>query len=180
MNPLAAELSNRSSWRTVISAWSVMNAVISLTSNLVPSTSAWSVSRVAASRVAVSGDGVGAEEQVGRVVVELGPLGLVQGVFDGQLVQAELGVDHGEVGGCRLAQVQPHDRCRVAEVPGDVSDGDVVQHAGPVPVQPGPGPGLDPDRRTDSLRSPRFGSAVIGPVPVRPLALRRWGRLMVP
>jgi hypothetical protein len=91
--------------------------------------------------------GVGAEEQVGGIVVELGALGLVQGVLDGQLVQPELGVDHVEVAWRGSAQVQPNHRRRIAHVLGDVGDREVLQQEGAVAVQPGTGLRVGPDPR---------------------------------
>jgi hypothetical protein len=82
-------------------------------------------------------DGVGVEEQVGGVSVEFGPLGGVQGVFDGQFVQPELLVDHVEVGLGRAAKVEPDHRAFGREVVGDVRDREVGLLEDSVPVEPG-------------------------------------------
>ncbi len=87
--------------------------------------------------VRVHRDGVGAHEQVVAVAVELGALALVPGVLDGQLVQAELLVDHGEVGRGGGAEVEPDGEVRFADIAGYVLDREVLQGQVAVAVEPG-------------------------------------------
>ncbi len=61
-------------------------------------------------------DRVGGEEQVGGVAVDLRALVGLQGVLDGQLVEAQLGGDLGEVVGRRMAVVDPDERARAFEM----------------------------------------------------------------
>ena len=72
-------------------------------------------------RVLVERRRVGRHEQVGAVPVDLGALRLVERVLDGQLVQAELRSDDGELFAVGLAQVEPDDASRaVLQLVGDL------------------------------------------------------------
>ena len=66
---------------------------------------------------------VAGQEQVGRVVVELGALVGAEGVLDGELVQAELAGELVELRLRRAAEVDPHHRVGLLQVVGDVGDG---------------------------------------------------------
>jgi hypothetical protein len=70
------------------------------------------------------------------VAVQLGPLVLLDGVFDGQEVQPELLGDDLQVLLVGLAQVQPHHRVRLLEVLGDLGGREVLGFQHPIAVQP--------------------------------------------
>lgn len=53
--------------------------------------------------------GMGDEEHVGAVVVELGPLMFPEDVFDGELMEPEAGRNRLELGSVRVGDVDPHD-----------------------------------------------------------------------
>jgi hypothetical protein len=81
-------------------------------------------------------DGVGGEEVVVLVAVQLGPLMLLDGVLDGQRVQPELLGDDLQVLLVGLAQVQPHHRVRLLEEGGDLGGREVLGLQHPLAVQP--------------------------------------------
>ena len=84
----------------------------------------------------VQADGVGGEEVVVLVAVQLGPLVLLDGVLDRQGMQPELLGDELQVGLVGLAQVQPHHRARLLEVVGDLGGREVLGLQHPLSVQP--------------------------------------------
>jgi hypothetical protein len=90
---------------------------------------------------AVRGDGdrVDTEEVMGAVAVEFRPLSLVQRVLESQLMETEFLADRRELGTVRAVQVQPHDRRRIRQMPGDVADREVLLDQGAVAVQPSTG-----------------------------------------
>jgi hypothetical protein len=80
---------------------------------------------------------------VGAVAIELGALFLSEGVLDGQRVEVELGLEHGELLWRRAAQVQPdHPVVRIQMI-GDLGDRKVLEHHPTVPVEPASGGKLD-------------------------------------
>ena len=84
---------------------------------------------------------VGRHEQVGLVPVDLGALRLVEGILDGQGVQAEFGPDDTELGLVGRAQVEPHDAVGVVlEVVRDLVDREVLLDQGAVTVEAGADP----------------------------------------
>jgi hypothetical protein len=87
--------------------------------------------------VMIQADGVGGEEVVVLVAVQLGPLMLLDGVLDGQRVQPELLGDDLQVLLVGLAQVQPHHRVRLLEEVGDLGGREVLGLQHPLAVQPG-------------------------------------------
>jgi hypothetical protein len=68
----------------------------------------------------VQPDGVGGEEGMGLVAVQLGALVFVDGILDREGVQPELFGEDLQVGGVGLAQVQPDHRGFLLEVVGDL------------------------------------------------------------
>src|SRR2546423_3434459 len=119
--------SNRSSLRTVISAWPVTNTAISLTSSLAPSVSGW----------------VTADALRNRCVAYRSNLGRCDSPTASSMASSccpELLVDHVGVTDGGAAQLQPHYRPRVGQVLGDVGDREVAQQAGAVEAGPGVGP----------------------------------------
>jgi len=86
----------------------------------------------------VEADGVGAEEQVGLVAVELWPLVLVDRILDRQRVQPELLRHRRQVVLVGGAQVQPDNRAWHGEVVGDVGDREALGLQDAVAVHPGP------------------------------------------
>jgi hypothetical protein len=71
---------------------------------------------------------------VAGVAVELGPLAVVQRVFDGQRVQAELLAQHGEIVVVGAAQVQLDGDGVVSQVIADVGDREALKLQLAVPV----------------------------------------------
>ena len=89
------------------------------------------------SAAGVEADRVGGEEGVAVVAVELGPLVLLDGVLDGEPVQAELVGELGEVRFGRFTEVDPDRGVRFGQEVGNLLDGEVflLQHT--VAVGPG-------------------------------------------
>jgi hypothetical protein len=83
--------------------------------------------------------GVAGQEQVRGVAVELGTLMRSQGVFDSQLVQAELSGELVELQLRGGAQVHPHHGVGPLEVVGDLGDGEVLGLEDALAVRPGHG-----------------------------------------
>ena len=115
-------MSTPSSLRTVTSALRVMNTPISLVSQL--------------SGAGVQRERVGVHEQVRVIAVELRALVLVDGVLDGQRVQAQLLGDRRQLLAGRLAVVQPHKRVGFGDVVGDLADREVLAHQLAVAIEP--------------------------------------------
>ena len=92
-----------------------------------------------AGALGVDADGVARQEQVGRVVVELGSLVLTKGVLDGELVDAEL---VGELDELLLAggtEVDPHDGVDFGQVLGHLRHGEALLLHLAVAIHPGLG-----------------------------------------
>ena len=87
----------------------------------------------------VDAHGVARQEQVGRVVVELGALVWAERVLDGELVQAELTGELVELLLRRAAEVDPHHRVGLLEVLGDVGDRESLALQDTVAIHPGHG-----------------------------------------
>jgi hypothetical protein len=85
----------------------------------------------------IQADGVGGQEVVVLVAVQLGPLVLLDGVLDRQGVEPELLRDELQVLLVGLAQVQPHHRARLLEVVGDLRRREVLGLQHPIAIQPG-------------------------------------------
>src|SRR3954462_13634041 len=88
---------------------------------------------------------VGRDEAVVVVMVELGPLPLVQRVLYGQGVEIELVGDEGELLGARMVDVHPDDGAFFVEVVGDAFRIEVPVRARSLPV----------DARADHARTVR-------------------------
>ena len=71
------------------------------------------------------------------VAVQLRPLVLMDGVLDGQRVQAELGAEHVQVLTVGLTQAQPHHRGIIPEKVADLGDRKPFQLQHAARVQPG-------------------------------------------
>jgi hypothetical protein len=82
---------------------------------------------------------VAGEEEVGRVPVELGALVRTKGIFDGELVQAQLGRELVELLLRGSAQVHPHDGVGLVEALRDIGEGEPLRLKNPLSIHPGHG-----------------------------------------
>jgi len=76
---------------------------------------------------------------VGRVPVELGALVRTKGIFDGELVQAQLGRELVELLLRGSAQVHPHDGVGLLEALRDIGEGEPLRLKNPLSIHPGHG-----------------------------------------